>query len=92
MFSGLVPTAFAATSNIDTLLAKVKTVIINPAIGFIFALALAVFLFGVVEFLFKKDSESGRAEGKRHMLWGIVGMAIMLGAFGIVNLIINSLG
>lgn len=88
MTFGFVRAALAA--DIDTLLLKINKVIINPAIGFIFAVALAYFLYGLVEFLMKRDSDTGRADGKRHMIWGIVGMFIMLSAFGIVNLIINT--
>ncbi len=90
MHFGFVHAAFAA--DIDTLLAKINKVILNPLIGFIFALALAYFLYGVVTFLMKKDSDTGRAEGKRHMIWGVVGMFIMVGVFGIINLIINTVG
>ena len=89
MHFDLVQIAYAA--DIDSLILKINKVIINPAIGFIFAVALATFLFGVVEFILKKESDEGRATGKQHMLWGIIGMAIMLGAFGIINLIISSL-
>ena len=81
----------ANAQNVDALIVKVNKAIINPAIGFIFALALALFIFGIVEFLINKNSESGRTTGKQHAIWGIIGMSIMIGAFGIVNLIIGTL-
>lgn len=86
---GLINHASAAT--IDTLLAKIDKVILNPAIGFIFALALAYFLYGVVQFLLSKEKGEIPADGKRHMLWGLVGMFIMLSAYGIINFIINTI-
>jgi len=88
MSFGLVHTAHAA--DIDTLISKINNVIINPLIAFIFALALAYFLYGVVMFLSKKDSDTARADGKRHMLWGIVGMFVMVGVFGIINFIMST--
>ncbi|MDD5318290.1 MAG: hypothetical protein PHF79_00500 [Candidatus Pacebacteria bacterium] len=70
---------------------KVDQVIVNPLILLMFAVALLVFLWGVFEFVRSSDSDDARATGQRHMLWGIVGLAIMISAFGIVNVIIGSI-
>jgi Fe2+ transport system protein B len=82
----------ASAANIDTLIAKIDKVILNPAIGFIFALALVYFLYGIVQFLLYKEKGEVREEGKRHMIWGLVGMFIMISAYGIINFIILSIG
>lgn len=79
--------------TIGSLVAKVNKVIINPLIIFIFSLALLMFFFGMVKFLANRQAASESSnDGKRHMLWGIVGMAIMVSVFGIVNFIANTLG
>lgn len=91
MFSFLFPrVAYAA--DITSLMSKVNRVIINPIILLLFGVALLVFLWGIVEFLSSPDNEQTKQEGKRHMLWGILGMAIMIGAFGIMQLIIATFG
>jgi len=71
---------------------RINEFILNPIIGFLFALALIVFLWGVAEFWLQADSESAREKGKRHMIWGIVGMFVMFAAFGIIRLIANTIG
>lgn len=81
----------AAAANIDTLLAKINRVLLNPLIGFIFALALAYFLYGLVQFLFYKEHGGIAEDGKRHMLWGVIGMFIMVSAYGIINFISASI-
>ena len=78
-----------AVSNV---MAKVNQFILNPIIGFLFALALIFFLWGVAEFIYKADSEAGREEAKHHMLWGVLGMFIMFAAFTIIRIIANTLG
>lgn len=71
---------------------KVNQVIINPIIMLLFAVAVLVFLYGVFSYVGKSDSEDGRAEGSRHILWGVFGMFIMISVFGIMQLIMNSIG
>lgn len=81
-----------ASADIASLMKKINKVILNPLIGFLFALALAYFLYGVVEFIINRDNEEKRSQGKEHMIWGVVGMFIMMAAFGIINLIQSTLG
>ena len=56
------------------------------------ALAAIYFLWGLVVFVQNADNPDKRAEGYKHMLWGIIGIFIMVSAKGIVNIIINTLG
>ncbi len=83
------PTAYA---SINTLMNSVNRVVINPLIILIFALALVYFLYGVVQFLLNSENEEARNSGKSHMLWGVIGMFIMVAVFGIMRLILNTLG
>ena len=71
---------------------KIDQFIVNPIILLLVAVALLVFLWGVLEFVGHSDSEDARTTGGRHILWGIVGLAIMLSAFGIINVIVNTIG
>jgi hypothetical protein len=71
---------------------KINEVIINPILALIFAAALVVFIWGVVEFLFGQNGVGeGAQNGKRHMLWGIIGMFIMVAAYAILKIIANTL-
>lgn len=59
--------------------------IINPILGVLFAGALLVFLFGAAKLIFYAGDDSKRSEGKQHMLWGVVGMVIMVSVFAILR-------
>lgn len=74
------------------LLDKIKTQILNPVILLFFAAAFFYFAYGVVEFIRNADNAEGRETGGRHILWGVIGMFIMVSAFGIMNLICSSIG
>ncbi|MCA9356066.1 MAG: hypothetical protein R3B64_02735 [Candidatus Paceibacterota bacterium] len=83
----------AYASSVDTLIANINRVIINPLIIFIFSLALVYFIWGVIEFISAGDNKGDKKEqGRSHMLWGIVGMFIMISVFAILRLIANSIG
>lgn len=77
-------------AKIDAFIGKVDTLIINPLISFLFALAVLFFLYGVFEFIMNQDNEEKKTAGKSHMLWGIVGITIMLGVWSILNIILNT--
>lgn len=81
-----------AEANINTLMNSISKVVLNPLIIFIFALAVVYFVYGVMQFLLNPEDETIRKTGKQHMLWGVVGMFIMIATFGIMNLILNTLG
>jgi len=70
---------------------KVDKFIVNPLITLLFALAVVYFLWGVFEFLLNQTNEEKKTSGKSHMLWGIVGITIMLGVWTILGIILNTL-
>lgn len=72
---------------------KLVAVIINPLIALIFAAGLLVFIWGLVEFLWALNNQGkGVGTGKMHMLWGIIGMFVMVAAYTIIKIISNTLG
>ncbi|GMQ95224.1 MAG: hypothetical protein BMS9Abin13_337 [Patescibacteria group bacterium] len=78
--------------EVDTFLAKVNEQILNPLIMLLFALAIVYFLWGTFEFIRDYDSVDARDKGKKHMVWGIIGIFIMVAVFGIMRLIASTFG
>jgi hypothetical protein len=64
---------------------KVTNAIINPIVGVIFALALVYFMWGLMVFVMGAGDESKRTTGKQHMLWGVIGMVIMVSVYAILQ-------
>lgn len=73
--------------------------IIEQIVGFIngqvipllFAIALLLFLYGVARYLFiEGDNAEGRKKAGKVMLWGIIGLTVMAGMWGIVALLLNT--
>ncbi|HYE23296.1 MAG TPA: pilin [Candidatus Paceibacterota bacterium] len=69
----------------NSFLETVTREIIDPIITLMALGAFVVFVWGVVKFIKNADNDEKRGEGKQHMLWGLVGLAIIFGAFAILN-------
>lgn len=62
---------------------------IQPFIYFLIVLATVVFIWGVIEFIYGAQNETKRTDGKRHILWGIIGLSIIISVFGIMRVLLN---
>ena len=68
-------------------------IITNVAVPVIFALAFIVFIWGIfLYFIAGGHDEEKRKSGKQLMLWGILGFFIMVSVWGLVNILVGSVG
>jgi len=72
--------------------ASVTDAIINPLLAVIFAAALVYFLWGLAMFIMHGSNSSKRAEYQQHMLWGVVGMTVMVSVYALIALVMATLG
>ncbi len=79
-------------TNIITFIHKVNEAIVNPIIQIVFLAALIIFIWGIFSYVKGSDSDSERSTGRKHMMWGIFGMFIMISAYAIINVIIGTVG
>lgn len=82
----------SGSNAFDVLLGKILTNIVNPIVYLLFALAVVYFLFGVFTFIKNSEEPKAREQGQRHMIYGVIGVFIMISARGIINLILSTLG
>ena len=74
------------------LMSKIVSVIINPIIMLLFSVGFVLFLWGLVVFMANADSSSERETGVQHMIWGIIGMFIMVASYAIIQVVLNTFG
>lgn len=86
------PTGSNSGMTFDKLYQNVLSQIVNPIIYLLFALAVVYFVWGVMEFIRNADNSEKKADGYKHMIWGIVGIFIMVSAKGLINLILATFG
>ena len=74
------------------LLDRIVDLVIDPAVKLIFTLGFFFFLWGFVEFLWELKDGKVNEDGKNHMVYGLVGMLIMVSVYGIISLVMNTFG
>jgi len=79
--------------TIDQLVQTIITQAINPLIRLLFAIAIAVFLWGIVMYVIGTQGDEKKIEqGKQVIIWGLAGLFIMSSAWGIIKLLCNFFG
>ncbi|MFA6459554.1 MAG: hypothetical protein WCV79_04165 [Candidatus Paceibacterota bacterium] len=88
----IIPMAHAAvdTAAFAKVMDPIVREIIYPIVYVIFALGVFVFGYGVIEMIIKGSAEA-RETGRRHILFGAIGMFIMISAWGIVHFVSDTL-
>ena len=76
----------------NTLLENILTNIVNPFITLMVGVAVIYFLWGVFQFVRNADSPEERKKGGMNMMWGALGLFIMVSAYGVLNLILGTIG
>ncbi len=76
----------------DQILNNILSSIIQPVVYLLFAVAFLVFFWGIFQMIRGADSEEDLKTGKRHLLWGLIGLLIMFGAQGILMIIKGTFG
>ena len=84
------PTTCDALSGIGKLLCQFKE-ILNSIIPVLVALGVVYFVFGVVQYVIA-DGEEAKKKGKDRIIYGIIGFAIIVGLWGLVNIVVNTFG
>ena len=75
-----------------SILARIENAFLFPLIELMIAVALLVFLWGVYEYVLHADDESARSTGRTHMLYGIIGLVVMVSALAILTIATGTFG
>ncbi len=87
MFTFAAPDAGYITSAFDS----IKT-LLNTLAVLILALAVVFFLWNVAKFVMAGGDEEGKNEGRKGMISGIIGIAVMASLWGLVILLTGLFG
>jgi len=70
---------------------KRTTATLNFIPFIVFSIAFIVFVWGVIQLIFKADDPETQKKAKGLITWGIVGMAVMVSVWGIVSIFVKYL-
>lgn len=74
----------------SNLVAQVNNIIIYPLITLFLALAVFLFAWGGFKYLLNAEDATARSEGKKHMLWGIIGIVVMVSAYTLMAIAVRT--
>jgi len=74
--------------TIPTLIAKIGG-ILNSIIPVLIVLGMAYFIWGVIQYVIA-DSEEVKKKGKDSMIYGLIGLAVIFGMWGLVNIVVKT--
>lgn len=89
-----IPHVLAAPADItvERILNAISSGILIPLVNFLFVLATVVFLYGVIRYVIAQSDQTKISDAKRIMMWGIIGMFIMVSAWGVIRLFCDFFG
>ena len=75
-------------TNIQGILCKIGE-ILNAIVPILIALGVVYFVWGVITYVISSDEEA-KTTGRNRMNWGIIGLAVIIGMWGLVNILRNT--
>lgn len=91
--TGGTPTACPAAGTVSTiqgLICKLNE-ILAAILPFLIALGVVYFVWGVITYVISSDEEAKKT-GRNRMIYGIIGLVVIVGLWGLVRLVTNSFG
>ena len=81
-----------AAAEAGNFVAKVNEIILFPLIALLLGIAFLYFIYGCAQYIINAASDQAREEGKKHIMYGLIGMVVMLSAYALLTLAVNTFG
>lgn len=76
--------------TVGDLLNKGTNILLKGMIPLLFTLATVAFMWGVIQYFVFPDNEEKRKKAKGYMIWGLVGLFVMVSMWAIVGALSNT--
>ncbi len=60
---------------------------INLVVGVLAVLALVIFFWGLVKYVYHSDDAHSREEGRGSIMWGLIALFVLFSLFGILQIL-----
>jgi hypothetical protein len=89
--AGIVEANQQQLSNVQNLVRNL-TAIANTVIGLLAVVAIIVFIWGIIKYVLAEGDAEKRADARGFMIYGVVGIAVLVGIWALVNFLLNFFG
>ena len=90
--SNILTCDLGVSPKLANLLNYFTCILSGSVIPFIFSIAVVMFTWGVVQYVINGQEEAKREKGKQFMIWGIIGLTVMVGVWGLVRIVGDTFG
>lgn len=80
----------APVRDLTTFICKIGD-ILNIIVPILIALGVIYFIWGVITYVISDDEEAKQA-GRNRIIFGIIGLAVIIGLWGLVRILTNTFG
>ena len=77
----------SSITNLTSFIEFLSCVLSKGVIPLLIGVAVAAFIYGIIQYFLNPDNEEKRKAGKSFMVWGIISLFIMVSFWGIVNIL-----
>lgn len=82
--------AAAQTGTVDFILCKASQ-LLTTVVPVLIALGVVYFIYGVITYMIGSDEEA-KKKGRDRIIFGIIGLAVIIAVWGLVKLLTNTFG
>lgn len=82
----------ADKSTVQGLVNFITVDILNAVVALLSGLAIVYFIAGMVRFIKAADNEQARESGKNMMIYGVIGLFVLVSVWGLVRVLVNTFG
>lgn len=87
---GAVACTGAPVTDLTSLMCKIGQ-LLNSVVPVLIALAVVYFVWGVVSYVISDDEEA-KSKGRDRIIYGIIGLAVIIAMWGLVKILTNTFG
>lgn len=66
--------------------------LVQSIIPLLLTLAVAGFIWGIIQYFLNPDNEEKRKKGKSFMIWGLIALFVMISIWGLVGVLTSTFG
>jgi len=83
---------FAATkiTDLTTFIQFLSETLSDEVVPLLVGVAVAAFIYGIIQYFLNPDNEEKRKAGKSYILWGLIALFVMVSFWGIVSIMQNT--
>src|SRR3989344_9646207 len=80
----------SVTGGLDSVFKALQS-LFNYIFPILLLIAVFIVVWGIFQFILNSGDEEARKSGRSKILWGIVGIFLMLSVWGLINILVNTI-